>query len=84
MTARSKRWNDIGIVLILLGAAAIAVSWLGFSIASLAILVVGAVAFVAGLILLRPTARTLLWLFVMIGFVTLPVWLMFLVGALSG
>ncbi len=47
-----------------------AFGWLGFSIVALAILIGGAVAFVVGLFLLRPTGWTLTWLFLLVAALT--------------
>ncbi len=82
MRRLAQRRREFGFVLVLIGVAAAAFGWLGFSIVALVMIIIGAVAALAGLIMLRPTGRTLAWLLVSIAFVTMPVWLIFLVGAI--
>lgn len=77
-----RKSSGLGYLLVLLGAAMFAFGWLGFSIVAFAILIGGAVAFVVGLFLLRPTGWTLFWLVLAVGFVTFPVWFFLLVAAL--
>ena len=78
-TPTTSRRREIGFVLILVGAAAFAVGWLGFSLVALLLLVCGGLALLAGLALLRPTGRTLLAVVAAIAFVTMPIWLWVLV-----
>ena len=74
-TPVKTRRREIGFVLILVGAAAFAFGWLGFSIVAFALLICGGLALLVGFVLLRPTGRTLFAVVVTIAFVTLPVWL---------
>lgn len=82
MSRQCHRCRSVGLFLTLLGSAAMAFGLMGFSVVALAILLAGAVTFVFGLYLFRPTGRMLLWLFVAICFVTLSVWLLVLFGSL--
>ncbi len=72
---KTSRRREVGFVLILVGAAAFAFGWMGFSIVALALLICGGVALLVGFVLLRPSGRTLFAVVVTIAFVTLPVWL---------
>ena len=72
-TPRTMHRREVGFVLILVGAAACAFGWLGFSLVAFLLLVCGAVTVFVGLALLRPTGRTLFAVLVTIAFVTMPV-----------
>ena len=75
----TNRRREVGFVLILVGAAAFAFGWLGFSLVAFLLIACGGLALLVGLALLRPTGRTLVAVMVTIAFVTMPVWLWLIV-----
>ena len=77
-----RRRGDLGFWLVVVGAAAFAFGMRGFSIIPFIMLVGGVASMLIGLVLARPTGRTLVLLIAIIAFVTLPVWLFLLVAAL--
>ena len=75
----TNRRRELGFVLTLVGAAAFAFGWLGFSLVALLLLVSGGLALLVGFALLRPTGRTLVAVLLTLAFVTMPVWLWLIV-----
>ena len=75
--------HSFGLFLVLFGAAATAFGTLGLSVIGLVIVLGGATALIVGLLFLRPSGRAMLWLLAAIAFVTMPIWLIFLVGSLA-